>query len=396
MDKIMKYSPSANALTVLLFFFCIGCTGSDRVALPGNEVKADFTCRLADGSLVETTLAHVAGNDTVVKSPIFALRESYQPLAFKVPETVGTLQAKPFDPLEQKISVAIANRANQLPLMRSTLLELPNSQVDNFPPADRYLEMAMRFTLPRTREMTIQEFSKLYGSVAPVKDAVVHGDSNFPGVIRAVDDKTVTIHFSVREGAKKKVALGVAAFRALDEDHFEARMEVHEGQLIERIGGLPGRVTSIDDKKYVIDFGQSFAGETLYCEVTARPFDPEQAAKPVPIDWIEDFDQGLALARQQGKPVVLFLYSDGCPYCHQMENKVFPDPSLEQFRSSFVWLKINSEKQTEYGERFKQQGYPLTLVLNGVGGEQERFSGLQHVTTLAYKLDHILSPKKKG
>lgn len=392
----MKNAHSVNTFAAMLVLACVGCTGTDRVALPGDEVKVDFTCRLADGSLVETTLAHVAGNDTVVKSPIFSLRESYQPFAFKVPDTVGALQAKPFDPLEQKISVAIANHVNRLSLKHSTPLELPNTQVDNFPPADRYLEMAMRFTLPRTREITVQEFSKYYGSVAPVKDAVVNGDTDFPGVIRTVGDKSITIHLSAREGAKMRVALGVAHIRALDEDHFEARMDVHEGQLIERLGGLPGRVTSIDEKKYIIDFGQSFAGEPLFCDVTAKPFDSALENTRSPIDWGDDFDKGLALAKQQGKPVVLFLYSDQCPYCRQMQDQVFPNPSLDPFKHSFVWLKINSEKQAEYADRFGQQGYPLTLILNADGTELLKLSGMQHVATLAHKLDIVVSKHKKS
>jgi len=392
----MKISSRGTAPVVLLLLLLGSCSTTTHHARPGDPLLADYTCRLADGSLVETTIARIAGDDSAVKSPLFSLRDRYLPIKFTVTDTPEQIQGKPFDPLEQKISLAIAERAKQIPLEQTTRMELPNRQIDNIPPGDRFLKMAAKLTQPRTREMPLKEFEVRYGSITPVKGSVVGKDTDFPGIIRAISDDSVTLYFSARQGAKMPMALGTASVRAVDKDNFEATMDVHEGQLIPRIGGLPGRVTAIDEQEVTVDFGQSFAGETLYCEVTARPFDPAQAAKPVPIDWIEDFDKGLALARQQGKPVVLFLYSDGCPYCHQMENKVFPDPSLEQFRSSFVWLKINSEKQTEYGERFKQQGYPLTLVLDGVGGEQERFSGLQHVTTLAYKLDHILSPKKKG
>jgi hypothetical protein len=393
----MKYRFYTSAIAVLLPFALCGCANVHPTARPGSQVQADFTCRLGDGSLVETTLAKVAGDVTASRSPIFALRDRYRPLKFKVPEEPGSLQAQPFDPLEQKIVFAIANRITELPLGQTTLLELQSTPIEKFPLADRYVEMAKKFTLPRVKEVPIQEFESLYGSAAAFAiGSIISAKSRFPGVIREKGTEKITIYFSVREGTKIPTVAGEAAVRVLNDEKFEASMDIHEGQLIQQIGGLPGRVTAVDDKKFVIDFGQTFAGETLFCKVSARTDDPGLAKEQSAIEWIEDFDEGLKLARQQGKPVVLFLYSDECPYCQQMENIVFPDPSLEQFRNSFVWLKIISKKQTEFGERFKQQGYPLTLVLNGVGGEQERFSGLQHVTTLAYKLDHILSPKKKG
>jgi cobalamin biosynthesis Co2+ chelatase CbiK len=59
-------------------------------------------------------------------------------------------------------------------------------------------------------------------------------------------------------------------------------------------------------------------------------------------------------------------------------------------------VKIDSKQNDHYANKFDQQGYPLTLVLNGVGGEIERFSGRQHVATLAYKLDQILAKGRKG
>lgn len=392
----MKACHSINALITFALLLQSGCAGSPPIAQPGEYIQADFTCRLGDRGLVETTLANVAGDEEAAKSTIFTLHDNYRPLRFKVPETPGVLHPAPLAPLEQKIGMAIANRGNELSLEQTNFLELQSSEIENFPPADRYVEMARRFLVPRTKEIPIQDFKALYGSTPPVKGSIVDGDSDFPGVVQAISTDSITIHYSARAKGKALLPYGFAFIQVKDKHNFEATMDVQVGQLFKRVGGLPGRITTVDEKKYVIDFGQSFAGETLYCEVTARPFDPAQASQPVPIEWIEDYEKGLALARQQGKPVVLFLYSDGCPYCHQMEDKVFPDPSLNQFKNSFVWVKINSEKQTEYGERFKQQGFPLTLVLNSVGGELDRFSGLQHVTTLASKLDHILSPKKKG
>jgi|GEM_PF-4250877 len=391
----MKNRFFGKAPAILALLVLSGCTGVHRYAQPGDQVQVDFTCRLADGGLVDSTLAQVAGDDHAKKSPIFTLRDRYIPLKFKVGTDAGKFQVPPFAPLEQKIGVAIANRGSELPLERTTTLELPSVLVEKFPPEERHLEMSTKFAVPRLKEMPVQEFSTRYGTT-PVKGAVVDSDRDFPGTVRAIGKDTVTIHFSARDGAKMDMSVASAFIREKDDENFEARMDVHEGQLIRRIGGLPGRVTAVNADKFIIDFGHSFAGETLFCDITARPFDPTQETQKSPIGWVEDFDKGLALARQQDKPVVLFLYSDECPYCRQMQDKVFPDPSLDPFKHAFVWLKINSEKQTEFADRFEQQGYPMIVVLNADGTELLKLSGLQHIATLAHTLSTVVSNQKKS
>ena len=393
----MKIGISIKAFAALLCLLLSGCAGQDHAVRPGDPIQADFTCRLADGSLVETTLAAVAGDDKAAKSPIFELRDSYRSAKFTVAQTPEALQSRPFDPLELKIAVAIARRAGELSLDHPAELKLPSQEIENFPPKDRYLTMATHITLPRTREMPLEQFKALYG-IKPVKGAPVGQDSNFPGVVQAANDKMVTLYVSAAsEGMKVPLGVVLGSVRTLDKKTFEVKMDVHVGQLIKRVGGLPGRVSAVDADTFTVDYGQSFAGETLLCDVTTRPDTaPGQETTATPVNWQEDFDKGLALARQQGKPVVLFLYADWCKYCHQMLEKVIPDPSLDPLRDSFVWIKIDSAKFPEYAERFEQKSFPLTLVLNPDGTEVEKLSGVQNATTLAYKLDSVLTKRKKA
>lgn len=386
----------AHALFPLMLLLLCGCSEPPRFAKPGDRVETDYSCRLADGGLVETTLAHVAGNDTLARSPIFSLRDSYRPFAFQVPEQPGGLHDKPYDPLEQKIGTAIANRIDRLPLDRTTPLQLPSTLIENFPPHDRYLRMATHFTLPRMREMPVQEFEARYDRTPRTTGIRVGEDSDYPGVVRGVNDEIVTIYYSVRSGTQLSLAWGSGVVRERDADNFEVTVDVRPGQLVPRIGGLPGRVSSVEKDQFVIDFAQSFAGETLFCEVTARPHVPDKQAKPSPVAWVENLDQGLERARQQGKPALLFLYADECPDCERMLSKIFPDPALDRWREQFVWIRINGKQHPEYADRFGQQGYPLILALNGVGGELDRLAGAHDLPTLAYRLDQVLAKRTKG
>ena len=393
MKNLITSTSMAATLAVILLFS--GCAGPRRFAQPGDHLQTDFTCRLEDGSLVETTFAALAGDDTVKKSAIFTLRDSYRPMKLTVSTTPTKIKAKPFDPLEQKISVAIARKISEIPLDKSSLLELTDSVIENFPAGDRYLKMAMEFTMPRLREMPREEFATRYNR-EPVTGETVGAESNYPGIIREVSDESVAIFFSAGEGAAMPTSWGGTASVMEEGDLFRARMNVKQGQLIKRIGGLPGVVSQVGDKKFTIDFGHVFAGETLYCEVAPRLYDPAKTRSLAEIDWLDDFDRGIELAAELDKHLILVLYADWCKHCHRMFDEVFPDPSLDSLRESFVWLKIDSEKMPDYAKRFGLHGYPMTVVLDSHGRKLEKLSGLQHVATLAHILKSVLDCENRS
>jgi len=392
----MKGRFRSNTFVALHLLLLCSCDTATKLAQPGDHIQADFICRLADGGLVETTRAQVAGDETIAKSTIFALRDTYRPFRFQVSEKPESVSFMPFDPLEQKIATLIARQIGQVPLEQTTPMQLPSTQIEAYPAKDRFVEMAMHFTLPRTREISVREFDALYGTAPREIGAEVGKGSDNPGVVRAVNDQEITVYYSCPKKSKIDFAWGSGFLQEKDAENFEVTMDVRPGQLVQRVGGLPGRIASVDKDTFTIDFAQLFAGETLNCEVTANKIDPEQKAERPAIAWVEDYDQGLQLARQQGKPVLLFLYSKDCPYCQEMANRIFPDPALDPIKGKFIWVKIDSKQHEQYADKFEQQGYPLTLVLNGVGGEIERFSGRQHIATLAYKLDRILAKGRKG
>lgn len=389
----MKGNSQLQIILALSFVMVSGCAGTQRLAQPDDHIQMDFTCYLQDNSLVDTTLAQTAGDEALGKSPLFTLRDEYRPVRLKVTGKPETITTKPFDPLEQKISIALAKEATRLSLTQPTRLELPSREIADFPERDRYLKMAMKFTMSRDKAAPKQEFVSHFGESALVVGKTIASDTPYPAVVRKITDDAVDLHYSVREGTIMQQPWGPAVIREKSEDEFEGQMDVQVGKLLPRVGGLPGIVTEVGEKTFTIDYGQSFAGETLYCDVSAHTYDP--ALQPVlPVqNWTSDFEKGLALAKQQGKPVLLFLYADWCEYCHRMQDKVFPDPALDEFRDAFIWLKINSDTQKEHAERFGQKAFPLILALNPDGSVAAKLEGFQHITTVAHTLDTVLSTK---
>lgn len=391
-----KYSSSLTALATLSLLCSWGCSKTDNQVHQGDKLQVDFTCRQADGSLVETTLAHIAGDENIVKSTMFSLHPQYTSLHFQAFNDSDPFPYKPFDPLELKIGLAIANNADKLLYEQPVVVQLPSEEVKEMPTRERFLPMTMRYTLERLMVIPMMDFKAQNGGAEPTIGGKVGETSQFPGEIRNVTDETVTVYYSASPGATTATLMGPMPVRELDANTLEVTMEVRPGQLVQRVGGLPGRITSVDKDQFTIDFGQTFASETLSCEVVAHQNKSDQSGKQTAAGWIEDYQQGLSKARRQNKQVVLLLIDDTCPACAIMEKKIQLDPSLQTLRDRFILVKTNIKQQEELAKRFGHRGHPTTLILDSLGNELERMSGEQHIATIAYKLDQVLNKGKKG
>lgn len=60
------------------------------------------------------------------------------------------------------------------------------------------------------------------------------------------------------------------------------------------------------------------------------------------------FNEGMAKARQENKPVVIDFYTDWCSWCKVMDQKTFSVPEVEEYLfTNFIPIRINAENQTE-------------------------------------------------
>lgn len=93
-------------------------------------------------------------------------------------------------------------------------------------------------------------------------------------------------------------------------------------------------------------------------------------------DW-KTFDEGTTLARQQGKKVVVDVYTDWCTWCKKMDSETYADRVVSQtLKAHFITVKLNAESsdlitfngETMTSAQFAQAagvtGYPTTLFLD--------------------------------
>ena len=76
--------------------------------------------------------------------------------------------------------------------------------------------------------------------------------------------------------------------------------------------------------------------------------------------WFTDYSKGIAKAKDLDKNVIIYFYSDHCPYCWQMEEFVLGDPEVDKYiKERYVFISVSIEQvPPELDRRFNPIGTP--------------------------------------
>lgn len=104
--------------------------------------------------------------------------------------------------------------------------------------------------------------------------------------------------------------------------------------------------------------------------------DPGSNTATATVGWVS-FDEGLQMAKDQKKKVLVDLYTDWCTWCKKMDAETYPHALVaKELKSNFISIKLNAESsdqvtfngQTMTSAQFAQAvgvtGYPSTLFLD--------------------------------
>jgi thiol-disulfide isomerase/thioredoxin len=85
------------------------------------------------------------------------------------------------------------------------------------------------------------------------------------------------------------------------------------------------------------------------------------------IPW-QKFDEGLATAKREGKPILLVFTTEWCPHCKTYRG-VFKDPGVVAKSARFVMVRVDSDKDPALSRRYAPDGeyIPRTLFLSSSG-----------------------------
>lgn len=110
----------------------------------------------------------------------------------------------------------------------------------------------------------------------------------------------------------------------------------------------------------------------------------EQAVEFIQVKGIEELDQQLAVAKADGKAVMLDFYADWCIACKDFEHKTFSDPLIKPLLANMVLIQTdvtaNDDLDIALQDKMQVLGLPTIVLFNAQGVEQKhiRVVGFQN------------------
>lgn len=87
--------------------------------------------------------------------------------------------------------------------------------------------------------------------------------------------------------------------------------------------------------------------------------------------WVHRFEQGLALAQETQKPVLLDFYANWCPPCIELDKRTFSEPEVQSMAEKFVMIKVDcsfdDDNCQQATSRYEVVGWPTILFLHPDG-----------------------------
>ncbi|MCB8932638.1 MAG: thioredoxin family protein [Fimbriimonadaceae bacterium] len=99
--------------------------------------------------------------------------------------------------------------------------------------------------------------------------------------------------------------------------------------------------------------------------------------KPVPAVWSSTLEEGLARARHEGKPLLVFFGTDWCLNCRAYTKSMFPEAEFIEAAKPFVLVKIDVDRDEKLADRYAVNGIPDVLFMDPQGTVLERVVGYQ-------------------
>ncbi len=94
------------------------------------------------------------------------------------------------------------------------------------------------------------------------------------------------------------------------------------------------------------------------------------------MEWYQTYDQGAAVAKETGKPMLVYFWTIWCTYCEKMQVEVFPYPPVKEIlEEDFVRIAIDMDVNKEDTNRFNIQAPPHELFLDENGEIITRIPG---------------------
>lgn len=122
------------------------------------------------------------------------------------------------------------------------------------------------------------------------------------------------------------------------------------------------------------------------------PAPPGRAADGAGLPW-QPFGPALfAQAREQRKPVFLYLEAVWCHWCHVMQRQTFPDAGVqERLRGQWLLARVDHDADPLLANRYRNYGWPALIFFDAEGREVAKRAGFLSAADFGALLDAIVA-----
>jgi thiol:disulfide interchange protein len=85
------------------------------------------------------------------------------------------------------------------------------------------------------------------------------------------------------------------------------------------------------------------------------------------IAWIYNYDEGMAKAKEENKPVMIDVFATWCGPCKLLDETVFSRADVAEASKSFVTIRVDGDKQADTRDKLGVSSYPTVLFTTPEG-----------------------------
>lgn len=91
-----------------------------------------------------------------------------------------------------------------------------------------------------------------------------------------------------------------------------------------------------------------------------------QPAQPA-IAWLDNYEQAVAQARAQNKPLMIDFHAQWCAPCKMLDQQVFTDERVIAATTGWICVKVDTDERMDVALAYKNRSIPRTIIINTAG-----------------------------
>lgn len=95
------------------------------------------------------------------------------------------------------------------------------------------------------------------------------------------------------------------------------------------------------------------------------------------IEWVYSLSNGIGLAQEVNKPLMVDFYADWCGWCKKLDKDTYSDPKIIKLSNNFVCVKVNTDRNPQDSRKYKVRGLPTIVFLKSNGEIIEKVVGFR-------------------